>query len=91
MPPRCSPGVPALRRYWSSAEVGVRETWRVEGDYVISHEDYVSGRKFNDAMCYAYYPVDLHSVEIICGARPRGGLHFCRDLAMFCEDICREA
>ena len=62
MLPRFSPGVPALRRYWLSAEVGVRETWRVEGDYVISHEDYVSGRKFNDAMCYAYYPIDLHSV-----------------------------
>ena len=27
----------------------------------------------------------------ICGARPQGGLHFCRDFAAFCQDICREA
>ena len=28
-------------------------------------------------------------VAEICSARPRGGLHFCRDFAMFCEDIRR--
>ena len=66
---RRQPGLENLRLGTVSAEVGVRETWRVEGDYVISHEDYVSGRKFNDAMCYAYYPVDLHSVEK--GVKPR--------------------
>ena len=26
-------------------------------------------------------------VAEICSARPRGGLHFCRNFAMFCEDI----
>ena len=66
---RRQPGMEGLRLGTVSAEVGVRETWRVEGDYVISHEDYVSGRKFEDAMCYAYYPVDLHSVEE--GVKPR--------------------
>ena len=29
--------------------------------------------------------------EEIQGARPRGGLHFRRDFAMFCEDIRRDA
>lgn len=66
---RRQPGMENLRLGTVSAEVGVRETWRVEGDYVISHEDYVSGRKFNDAVCYAYYPVDLHSVGE--GVKPR--------------------
>lgn len=66
---RRQPGLENLRLGTVSAEVGVRETWRVEGDYVISHEDYVSGRKFGDAVCYAYYPVDLHSVE--GGVKPR--------------------
>ena len=28
-------------------------------------------------------------VAEICSARPQGGLHFCRDFAMFCEDIRR--
>ena len=60
---RRQPGLENLRIGMVSAEVGVRETWRVEGDYVISQEDYVTGRPFEDAVCYAYYPVDLHSVE----------------------------
>ena len=66
---RRQPGMESLRLGTVSAEVGVRETWRVEGDYVITHEDYVSGRVFEDAVCYAYYPVDLHSVGE--GVKPR--------------------
>ena len=66
---RKQPGMETLRIGTASAEVGVRETWRVEGDYVISHDDYTSGRKFEDAVCYAYYPVDLHSVED--GVKPK--------------------
>ena len=46
-----------------SPEVGIRETWRVEGDYVMTVDDYVSGRVFPDSVCYAFYPVDLHSTE----------------------------
>ena len=58
---RRQPGMEALRIGTVSAEVGVRETWRVEGDCVVSHEDYVTGRKFDDAVCNAYYPVDIFS------------------------------
>lgn len=43
-----------------SPEVGVRETWRVLGDYLITQEDYVSGKKWPDSLCYVFYPVDLH-------------------------------
>jgi hypothetical protein len=60
---RRQPGMEKIRLGVVSAEVGVRETWRVVGDYVITCEDYVSGRVFDDSVCYAYYPVDLHSVE----------------------------
>lgn len=66
---RRQPGFETLRIGSVSAEVGVRETWRVEGDCVISCEDYVSGRVFEDAVCFAYYPVDLHSVSD--GVTPR--------------------
>ncbi len=66
---RRQPGMESLRIGTVAAEVGIRETWRVEGDYVITHEDYVSGRVFEDAVCYAYYPVDLHSVGT--GVAPR--------------------
>ena len=30
-------------------------------------------------------------VPVIQGARPQGGLRFCRNYAVFCEDICRAA
>jgi len=60
---RRQPGMEDIRLGVVSAEVGVRETWRVVGDYIMTCEDYVSGRVFDDSVCYAYYPVDLHSVE----------------------------
>ena len=60
---RRQPRMEDIRLGVVSAEVGVRETWRVVGDYIITCEDYVSGRVFDDSVCYAYYPVDLHSVE----------------------------
>lgn len=42
-------------------EPGFRESYRIEGDTVISVQDYKSGRFFDDAVCYAFYPVDLHT------------------------------
>ena len=57
------PGFLTLKFGLVSPEVGIRETWRVEGDYVMTVDDYVSGRVFPDSVCYAFYPVDLHSTE----------------------------
>jgi hypothetical protein len=42
-------------------ETGFRESYRIDGETVISVQDYRSGRKFDDAICYAFYPVDLHT------------------------------
>jgi len=42
-------------------EVGFRESYRIEGETVITVDDYTSGRVFDDALCYAFYPVDLHT------------------------------
>ncbi|MCF7972927.1 MAG: FAD-dependent oxidoreductase [Phycisphaerae bacterium] len=42
-------------------EAGFRESYRILGDTVITVEDYQSGRVFEDAVCYAFYPVDLHT------------------------------
>lgn len=41
-------------------ETAVRETYRINGLYKITHEDYVTGRMFPDAVSYSYYPIDLH-------------------------------
>jgi len=42
-------------------EVGFRESYRIVGETMITVEDYTSGRVFADAVCYAFYPVDLHT------------------------------
>ena len=52
-----------------AAETGVRETTRVEGDYVLTGDDYVAGRVFPDSVCYSFYPIDMHSTD--GGVQPR--------------------
>jgi hypothetical protein len=42
-------------------ETGFRESYRIEGETVITVNDYRSGRKFDDAVSNAFYPVDLHT------------------------------
>lgn len=54
------PGLENVKLESMSPEVGVRETYRVLGEYQITYEDYVSGRRWDDSVCYAFYPVDMH-------------------------------
>ena len=54
------PGLEKVKLESMSAEVGIRETYRVLGEYVITQDDYTSGRKWNDSVCNAFYPIDLH-------------------------------
>ncbi len=48
-------------------ETGFRESYRIDGETLITVNDYRAGRVFEDAVCYAFYPVDLHTRE---GVRP---------------------
>lgn len=54
--------------------VGVRESRRILGDYVLTLEDIVTGRKFPDAVARNRYPVDIHLVRP--RAASRGTLEF---------------
>ncbi len=49
-------------------ETGFRETYRIQGETLITVNDYTSGRVFDDAISYAFYPVDLHTRT---GVRPK--------------------
>jgi hypothetical protein len=49
-------------------EASFRESFRIQGETVITVDDYTSGRVFEDAVCYAFYPVDLHTKT---GVKPR--------------------
>ncbi|MCD6282364.1 FAD-dependent oxidoreductase [bacterium] len=44
-----------------AAEIGVRESYRIRGKYLLRGRDVVTGAKFPDAVTTAYYPVDIHS------------------------------
>ncbi|MFU8847876.1 MAG: FAD-dependent oxidoreductase [Opitutales bacterium] len=44
-------------------EAAFRESYRILGETLITEEDYRSGRVFEDAVCYAFYPVDLHTPQ----------------------------
>lgn len=58
--------------------LGIRETRRIVGEYVMTGEDILGCRRFDDAIAVASYPLDLH--------HPEGGgctLQWCGD----CYDI----
>lgn len=49
-------------------EASFRESYRILGETVVTVDDYVSGRVFDDAVCHAFYPVDLHTSS---GVQPK--------------------
>ncbi|MFH1378195.1 MAG: FAD-dependent oxidoreductase [Planctomycetota bacterium] len=40
--------------------MGIRETRRIVGDYVLTKDDYVARRSFNDEICRNAYYIDIH-------------------------------
>ena len=65
---RSLPGGEKAKLVSMSPEVGVRETWRVQGRYVITEEDYRTGKVWDDSIAYAFYPIDIHVNE--SGVKP---------------------
>jgi hypothetical protein len=57
---RTFPGCEKLKLVSAQPETAVRETFRIEGLYQVTHEDYVSGKVFEDSLSYSFYPIDLH-------------------------------
>jgi hypothetical protein len=45
----------------SGVQVGVRETRRILGDHVLTGEDILRARKFDDVIARGTYPVDIHN------------------------------
>jgi hypothetical protein len=56
--------VPGFERAYvaqSGAHTGVRETRRIVGDYRLTAEDVLEGRKFDDVVARGAYPIDIHN------------------------------
>jgi len=41
-------------------QIGVRETRRIDGQYALTMEDVLQGRRFDDAIARSGYPIDIH-------------------------------
>jgi hypothetical protein len=52
------------------AQVGVRETRRIMGDYILTGEDVVQGRKFADGIARGSWFIDIHPVRPSIGHTP---------------------
>ncbi len=57
---RTLPGLEKTKIVDMQNETAVRETYRIDGHYKITHNDYVTGKMFDDAVSYSYYPIDVH-------------------------------
>lgn len=57
---RRTPGCEDLEVRYFANECGIRETWRIEGEAEVDEQSYVSGYVWPDAVCYSFYPIDLH-------------------------------
>jgi hypothetical protein len=60
---RRQPGLANLRVAACAAETGIRETVTIRGRRKIAVADYESGRLWDDAVCYSFYPIDVHTAE----------------------------
>ncbi len=58
---RRQPGLSRFRIEHFAAECGIRETRTIEGEVTITAEDYTSGRRWPDSLCYSFYPIDIHA------------------------------
>ncbi|MEF3307100.1 FAD-dependent oxidoreductase [Paenibacillus sp. GYB003] len=54
------PGCERLEVRYFANECGIRETWRIEGETEVDERSYLSGYVWPDAVCYSFYPIDLH-------------------------------
>jgi hypothetical protein len=55
-------------------ETSFRESFRIQGEAFITVDDYTSGKVFDDAVCNAFYPVDLHTKTGLKGKKLKPGV-----------------
>lgn len=57
---RSLPGCEHVKILDLKTETAVRETYRIDGIYKMTHLDYVEGKVFEDSLSHSFYPIDLH-------------------------------
>jgi hypothetical protein len=56
-----APGYEHAYLLQTGTQIGVRETRRILGDYVLTKDDVLECRKFEDGICRARYVIDIHN------------------------------
>lgn len=59
---RC-PGLERARLLEVAAQIGIRETRHLHGEYTLTRDDVVTGARFPDAIARCAYPIDIHDPE----------------------------
>ena len=55
------PGFERCRLAATAAQIGIRESRRIVGDYVLTRDDVLEARTFDDAVARSAYPIDIHN------------------------------
>jgi len=69
------PGFENARIDITGEQIGVRETRRITGDYVLTEEDVLEGRSFEDQVALCGWPIDIHNPDGVhtgVGEWPKG-------------------
>ncbi|MFA6930069.1 MAG: FAD-dependent oxidoreductase [Lentisphaeria bacterium] len=70
---KTQPGLEQIEFQGIAFECGVRESRTIVGEKRITVEDYSAGRRYDDAVCNAFYPIDLHDGDeglVQCKLKP---------------------
>jgi 2-polyprenyl-6-methoxyphenol hydroxylase-like FAD-dependent oxidoreductase len=62
---RTQPGLENFTIEWMASETGIRETVTIVGRSSVAAEDYLAGKRYDDAISYAFYPIDVHEPESV--------------------------
>ncbi|MCE7481540.1 FAD-dependent oxidoreductase [Microbacterium profundi] len=60
---RRQPGLERVSIESWAVECGIRETFTIDGHERITVQDYVSGRRWEDAVSHSFYPIDVHQPD----------------------------
>jgi hypothetical protein len=55
------PGFENARIAATAAQIGIRESRRIVGEYTLTREDVLQARHFGDAIARSAYPIDIHN------------------------------
>lgn len=60
---RTQPGYENATLGSTAAQIGIRESRMIDGDYILTQEDLIGAKKFDDSIACGNYDIDIHNPE----------------------------